>query len=215
MAAVHRTEWRTGVHPQSHPAQLHRRGQELRDSYFSASSCSIGRLRPGHLNYPVDGRGVIFSGRTREPICTGLTRPHSARLQWKAGLGGQQRLRRSRLRVQTAGCRRSRRLPGWTRGLCLVGDIAFVGTSRVIPRYARYAPGLDVRTSRCAVHADQLQVRRTAGQPGVALRQPDLCHRLDRPSESTGFPFEARARKQSREIAFFYTLPDELSIGDQ
>ena len=25
------------------------------------------------------------------------------------------------------------RLSGWTRGLCIVGDVAFVGTSRVIP----------------------------------------------------------------------------------
>ena len=36
--------------------------------------------RPGHLNFPVDGRGVIFSGRTRDVVATGLTRPHSARL---------------------------------------------------------------------------------------------------------------------------------------
>ena len=66
-------------------------GPTLRSSYFSASSASIGRYRPGHLSYPVDKRGVIFSGKTREPVCTGLTRPHSARLRgrdvWVANSG--------------------------------------------------------------------------------------------------------------------------------
>ena len=44
------------------------------------------------------------------------------------------------------------RLPGWTRGLCFVDRYAVVGTSRVIPRFARYAPGLDVDDSVCGVH---------------------------------------------------------------
>ena len=39
-------------------------GARLEDSFFSASSTTLGRLRPGHLRYPVDGRGVILSGRT-------------------------------------------------------------------------------------------------------------------------------------------------------
>jgi hypothetical protein len=45
------------------------------------------------------------------------------------------------------------RLPGWTRGLCFARDVAFVGTSRVIPKYARYAPGVDASTAVCGVHA--------------------------------------------------------------
>lgn len=55
-------------------------GRTLRDSFFSASASAPSRRRPGHKNFPVDGRGVIFSGRTREPYACGLTRPHSARL---------------------------------------------------------------------------------------------------------------------------------------
>ena len=51
-----------------------------RRSFFSASAEAPSTRRPGHLNFPVDGRGVIFSGATREPIARGLTRPHSARL---------------------------------------------------------------------------------------------------------------------------------------
>ena len=33
------------------------------------------------------------------------------------------------------------RLRGWTRGVALTDGVAFVGTSRVIPRFHRYAPG--------------------------------------------------------------------------
>ncbi len=44
-------------------------GKSLSDSYFSASSTSLAKLRPGDAKYPVDGRGVIFSGKTREPVC--------------------------------------------------------------------------------------------------------------------------------------------------
>ena len=46
-----------------------------------------------------------------------------------------------------------RRLPGWTRGLAFCGDVAFVGTSRVLPRFRAYAPGLDPDAARCGVHA--------------------------------------------------------------
>src|SRR5262249_17324060 len=57
-------------------------GDSLEASFFSASTDRIGARRPGHRNFPVDGRGVLFSGATREPVVNGLTRPHSARL-WR------------------------------------------------------------------------------------------------------------------------------------
>jgi uncharacterized protein (TIGR03032 family) len=128
-------------------------GQTLGSSFFTASSTGRSRRRPGHLDYPVDRRGVVFSGRTHEPIAYGLTRPHSARLDvegrvWVDNSGyGELGVLDSGRFVSVA------RLPGWTRGLCIVGRIAFVGTSRVIPRFYRYAPGLDVDRSRCGVHA--------------------------------------------------------------
>jgi uncharacterized protein (TIGR03032 family) len=179
-------------------------GTTLRSSYFSASSASIGRYRPGHLSYPVDKRGVIFSGKTREPICTGLTRPHSARLRgrevWVAnsGYGELGFVSDARLEVVT-------RLSGWTRGLCIVGDVAFVGTSRVIPRYARYAPGLEVSTSRCAIHA----VSCTSGAVLGSLEWPqgNQIFAIDwiPAGETSGFPFEIRSGNAERETAFFYT----------
>jgi uncharacterized protein (TIGR03032 family) len=127
-------------------------GKDLEGSFFSASSARIGRKVPGDADYPVDGRGVIFSGRTREPVVHGLTRPHSARLHegklWVDNSGyGEVGL------VSGGRFEPFAKLPGWTRGLCFRGDVVFVSTSRVLERFRNYAPGLDVATSRCAVHA--------------------------------------------------------------
>lgn len=177
-------------------------GSSPRSSFYSASSSRIGRLRPGHLRYKVDRQGVVISGRTREPICTGLTRPHSARLWnrkiWVAnsGYGELGYVSGGRLEVV-------RRFSGWTRGLCLTKDFAFVATSRVIPRFARYAPGLRCDESRCGVHA-------------VCLKTGEVCAALEWPygnqvfaidwidsSVSPGFFFE-RGRRSKQEIAFFY-----------
>jgi uncharacterized protein (TIGR03032 family) len=177
-------------------------GATARDSYYSASSCCIERRRPGHLNYPVDGRGVVFSGRTREPVCTGLTRPHSARLSgrriWVAnsGYGELGFVSHGKLEVVA-------RLPGWTRGLCIVDDIVFAATSRVIPRFARYAPGLDVDSSRCAVYA-------------ICGRTGSVLGRLEWPSgnqvfaidwiaslASVGLPFAIRPRGSAGPNALF------------
>ncbi len=182
-------------------------GRGLAGSYFSASTDRPGRRRPGHLNFPVDRRGVIFSGRTREPVAWGLTRPHSARLDqgvlWvdNSGYGEVGVLRNAAFEAVA-------RLPGWTRGLCFVGDVAFVGTSRVLPRFRRYAPG--VKAARCAVHA--LSVR--TGTILASLTWPagnqifgvDWC-----PSSiTTGFPFRpgsASARAARARELFFSLQP--------
>jgi len=178
-------------------------GKSVRDSFYSASSASIGRLRPGHLRYPVDRQGVIFSGRTRQPICQGLTRPHSARLHngkiWVANSGyGEVGF------VQDGFLEVVHRFPGWTRGLCLTGDYAFVATSRVIPRFARYAPGLNFDQSRCGVQALSLKT----GRPVASLEWPygNQVFAIDwiDSSISAGFLFEKGHRRSRQEIAFFY-----------
>jgi uncharacterized protein (TIGR03032 family) len=127
-------------------------GPTISASFFSASAERISARRPGHLDFPVDRRGVVFSGETRVPLVRGLTRPHSARLHGgrlyvlDSGYGSVGAVEGGRY-VEIA------RLGSWTRGLALVGGIAFVGTSRVIPRFRRYAPGLDVGRSVCGVSA--------------------------------------------------------------
>lgn len=127
-------------------------GDDIAGSFFSASTDVVSSRRPGHRNFPVDRRGVIFSGRTRDVVARGLTRPHSARLHegrvWVDNSGyGQLGFIEDGALVSTTP------LPGWTRGLCFHGRTAFVGTSRVIPRFRQYAPGLDVDKSACGLHA--------------------------------------------------------------
>jgi uncharacterized protein (TIGR03032 family) len=130
-------------------------GATLETSYFSASADRLSARRPGHKNFPVDRRGVIFSGATREVMARGLTRPHSARLYdgrvWvdNSGYGELGYAENGKFRPVI-------KLPGWTRGLCFHDNVAFVGTSRVIPRFRQYAPGLDVDSSQCGVHAIDL-----------------------------------------------------------
>lgn len=124
--------------------------ESLHQSFFTASIDRPSTRRPGQRHFAVDGRGVLFSGKTREPVARGLTRPHSARLfrgrVWLANSGYGE------LGVVEAGRFESvSRLPGWTRGLVFKKDVAFVATSRVIPRFAQYAPGLDLGSSRAAV----------------------------------------------------------------
>jgi len=126
-------------------------GPDLAGSFFTASAEAPGRRWPGDPRFPTDRRGVVFSGRTRDVVARGLTRPHSARLHqgclWldNSGYGEWGRIRSGKLEVV-------RRLPGWTRGLGFHGDLALVGTSRVIPRFRSYAPGLDLGKSRCGLH---------------------------------------------------------------
>lgn len=137
-------------------------GKSIETSYFSASTDEVTDMLPGDPAFPVDGRGVIFDGTTREPIARGLTRPHSARLNgnkiWVDNSGyGEVGFVESGKFVATS------RFPGWTRGLCFHEKVMFVGTSRVLPRFSRYAPGLDVRSAQCGIHAIDVESGQTLG----------------------------------------------------
>jgi uncharacterized protein (TIGR03032 family) len=183
-------------------------GESLAESFFTASTDEIGTRKPGHRNFPVDGRGVVFSGRTREPMVRGLTRPHSARLHqgrlWLSNSGyGEVGI------VEDGGFRAVARLPGWTRGLAFASGVAFAGTSRVIPRFARYAPGLDLEGSRCAIHALDARSGKVLGSldwpEGNQIFAIDWAPR----GSVSGFPFGARRRsgsKASRELFYSFHL---------
>ncbi len=137
-------------------------GESLETSFFSASTDQVADLRPGDPTFPVDGRGVIFSGATREPVARGFTRPHSARFHagrlWvdNSGYGEVGFIDGDKFRSVC-------RLPGWTRGLCFKGNVMFVGTSRVLPRFRSYAPGLDIESGHCGVYALNAETGQTMG----------------------------------------------------
>lgn len=187
-------------------------GKSLGDSFFSASSTSLAKLRPGDANYPVDGRGVIFSGKTREPICTGLTRPHSARQD------------KGRLFVDNSGYGQLSvveagkavpviKLGGWTRGLCLVDDIAFVGTSRVIPRFKQYAPGLDVEKSVCGVHAVSLKTGKALGSIAWAAGNQIFAVECMPDSMSSALPFALKRDGEKERLVFYAFETDSAPKG--
>lgn len=180
-------------------------GADLTTSYFSASADRIGGRRPGHKDFPVNRRGVIFSGATREPMARGLTRPHSARLWagkiWVDDSGyGTLNVVEGHRSLTVA------RLPGWTRGLSFFEGIAFVGTSLVLPRFRQYAPGLDAGDSVCGVHA----VDTASGQVVASLTWPhgNQIFSIDWvPADfASGFCFKAGRRASVREKKLFYAF---------
>lgn len=180
-------------------------GTSLETSFFSASAESPSARRPGHRNFPVDGRGVVFSGATREPVARGLTRPHSARLHrrrvWveNSGYG-------TLGTVEDGGFTEAVRLPGWTRGLSFRGGLAFAGTSRVLPRFRHYAPGLDPGRSVCGVHIVEVATGRTLGSLVWPSADQIFAVELVERAFTSGFPFRAGARPRRRERELFYAF---------
>ncbi|MCC6450133.1 MAG: DUF4915 domain-containing protein [Candidatus Aureabacteria bacterium] len=181
------------------------------DSYYSASADEMTELRPGDPAFPVDRRGVIFSGATREALALGLTRPHSARLHggriWVDNSGYGE------VGVVEGGAFVSvRRLPGWTRGLAFCGDTAFVGTSRVLPRFRAYAPGLDPAAARCGVHAVDVRTGEALGSIVWPAGNQIFAIEPVPSSMSGGFPFaagekQARGSSEGLFYAFDFTTP--------
>ena len=60
------------------------------------------------------------------------------------------------------------KLGGWTRGLTFCRSYAFVATSRVLPRFHHYAPGLDPGKSVCGLHAIDLKTGTKAWETPLA-----------------------------------------------
>ncbi len=190
-------------------------GPDLAGSCFSASSTAISARRPGHRNYPVDRRGAIFGGASREPLATGLTRPHSARFGpdgalWvdDSGYGRVGAIRDGRFQTVA-------QLPGWTRGLAFCGDVAFVGISRVIPRFAQYAPGLDAARSRCGVVALDARSGRELARIAWPAGNQVLRDRLDARLRHAGLPVQRAPARRARAAAPLLQLPATTSEGDR
>jgi uncharacterized protein (TIGR03032 family) len=186
-------------------------GETLDASFFSASTDEITHERPGDPTFPVDRRGVIFSGASREAIARGLTRPHSARL------------RDSRIWVDNSGYgevgfidgeqfRAVSRLPGWTRGLCFAGGVMFVGTSRVLPRFRQYAPGLEVDEALCGIHALDINSGEALGSMTWPYGSQIFAVEWVPADFSSGFAFcpdRASTKDQEKLLFYSFRLPEE------
>lgn len=183
-------------------------GDSIRDSFFSASVDTVGRLRPGDPAFAVDRKGVIFSGRTREAIVRGLTRPHSARLRrdtlWvdNSGYGEVGICRDGKLEVVA-------RPGGWTRGLAFAGGVAFVGTSRVLTRFRRYAPGLDPERCVCGVHAIEVRSGKVLGSLLWPNGNQVFAIEPVPAAWTAGLPVVAGRRQAERERGLFYGFVTE------
>jgi uncharacterized protein (TIGR03032 family) len=188
-------------------------GTDLASSFFSASADRISSRRPGQPNFPVDGRGVIFSGKTREAIVHGLTRPHSARL-WKRELWVDNSGYGEFGKIEDGKFETLAKLPGWTRGLCFKNRIAFVGTSRIIPRFRQYAPGLDVDKSVCGIHAVDLRSGRVRGSITWPLGNQIFAIEWMPKRVTTGFPFLfGKQHSARREKLLFYAYQNRSTRG--
>lgn len=176
-------------------------GDDLKNSFFTASGAKMSTRRPGHANYPVDGKGVIFSGDTGQVIGTGLTRPHSARIHngqvWVANSGyGEVGF------INQGAFEPVFKFDGWTRGICFIGKIMFVGISRVLPRFRQYAPGIKSKKQVCAIVAVDIERDKTIGT--IEFPYGNQIFAIDyMPSLScTGFPFTT-IKKNEREKRIF------------
>jgi hypothetical protein len=95
------------------------------------------------------------------------------------------------------------KLPGWTRGLCIVGNIAFVGTSRVIPRFRQYAPGLDVEKSICGVHAIDLTTGKALGSVLWSTGNQIFAVESMPMSVSSALPFSTQRDSEKEKVVFY------------
>lgn len=134
-------------------------GTKPEDSFFTAFSDQPTGPKPWKDGYGPKGKGVVFSGATRKVMVRGLTCPHSAKLHqdrlWLCNSGygeiGFADLSSAQPEFQPVA-----KANGFTRGLAIHGNIAFVGLSAVISFYEPYAPGLDPKKTECGIVAIDL-----------------------------------------------------------
>lgn len=180
-------------------------GKSIAGSFFTASASSMGSLKPGDSAFPVDRRGVVFSGRTREVYASGLTRPHSARLKknvlWlnNSGYGEVGFINHGKFNPIL-------NLYGWTRGLCIAGTTLFVGVSRILPRFKQYAPGILKDKNICGIYAIDMKSGRIIGS--IVWPDGNQIFSIEQmPSAKTeGFIQTEFRSTTKKEYSIFYTF---------
>lgn len=178
-------------------------GKTLAGSFFTASNDSISKTRPGDKKFDVLQKGVIFSGITRDVIARGLTRPHSARLIYdkifvnNSGFGEFGCIDNGIFRPVLT-------LSGWTRGLHAVGDIVFIGISRVLWRYRNYAPGLKYQDCICGIIAYSMKKDRVIGSIRFPFGNQIFSIQSISSATTSGFSYKSVRISKEKENSFFY-----------
>ncbi len=178
-------------------------GKKITESFFTASADKPGEYKPGDIRFPVDKKGVVFSGKTKKPVVRKLTRPHSAKLHknklWINNSGyGELGF------VEKGIFKPVMKFPGWTRGLIFINDIAFVGVSKIIPKYSIYAPGLNPENQQCAVYAVDIKTKKIIGN--IEWQMGNQIYGIEwvNSSHSIGFPFTGVHASGADEQDFYF-----------
>lgn len=99
-------------------------------------------------------------------------------------------------------------LPGWTRGPGFTEGAALLCTSRILPRFSKYAPGLDADASARAYIRPGFRVRRIlggsrrSGRMGVRYSRLRQCPEISALACLSGF----RRGDRDREKHMFYSF---------
>jgi hypothetical protein len=85
--------------------------------------------------------------------------------------------------------------------------LAFVGTSRVIPKFSQYAPGLDVNKSECGIHAIDMKTGKLVGSLLWPSGNQIFAIEAIPQKITTGFPFVYKARhSKGQKQNLFYSF---------
>ena len=121
-------------------------------------------------------------------------------------VGGQQRLRR--VRASTSGAfQRVAHAARLDARAVLRGRVAFVGTSRVLPRFRQYAPGLTWTARSAACTPSTRESGRVLGSLTLAGRQPDLRASMGAPSRGRGASVTIGATAPPLSLFYAYRPP--------
>lgn len=178
-------------------------GKTIQQSFFSASAEKPGDYKPGDVRFPVDKKGVIFSGKTKKVVARNLTRPHSAKLHkgklWvnNSGYGQMGYIEKGNFKPVAD-------FPGWTRGLSFIDDIAFVGISKIIPKFKMYAPGLNTEEQKCGMYAVDLKTNKIIGSIEWPLANQIYGIEWLPEKVSTGFIFTEPVVSDAAQQEFFF-----------
>jgi hypothetical protein len=90
--------------------------------------------------------------------------------------------------------------------------VAFAGTSRVLPRFRQYAPGLELAESICGVHAVDTRTGRVLGSVVWPFGNQIFAVEPLPARATRGLPFATgrrRARDRERELFYAYETTEE------